>query len=127
MNVDRPVSRRRGETLSPWMRVPNAPHAWMRIVEGGDPCKIADRRVFVEKTPRVYDPACGVPADTRFYPCGRGWDREIWKTLDGLRLPGPVWIEGYKGYADEGDGPDLDSRHWADVKARELGYILTEE
>lgn len=110
------------ETLSPWMRDPNAPHAWMRIVEGGDPHKIADRRVFVEKTPRVYDPACGVPADTPFYARDRHWE-----TRDGQRLPGPVWIEGYKGHADEGDGPDLDSRRWADEKARELGYILTDQ
>lgn len=111
-----------GETLSPWMRDPDAPHAWMRIVEGGDPRKLADRRVFVEKTPRVYDPTSGLAPDDRYY-----WDSltSTWRDLDNNRVPKPGWVGGGKGYADEGDGPDLVSRRWADEKARELGYILT--
>lgn len=95
-----------GETLSLWMRDPDARHAWMRIVKGADPQDRAARRVFVEKTPRVHDPAQGeVPTTPADHPrCS--------------------WIGGPKGHADDGDGPDLGSRRWADEKARELGYVL---
>lgn len=92
------------EHLSLWMRDPAAPHAWMRIVKGGDPANLDDRRVFVEKTPRVHDPRISV------VPSGAGEPSS--------------WIGGPKGHADDGDGPDLASRRWADEKAVELGYVL---
>ena len=86
------------------MRDPTARHAWMRIIKGGDPANLDDRRIFVEKTPRVHDPrVSAVPSSTG-------------ETSS--------WIGGPKGHADDGDGPDLASRSWADVKARELGYVL---
>lgn len=93
-----------GETLSLWMRDPDAGHAWMRIVAGGDPKDYDNRRVFVEKSPRVHDPAHGLP------PSRAGEQSS--------------WVFGPKGHADDGQGPDLASRRWADEKARELGYVL---
>jgi hypothetical protein len=46
----------RGELLSGWLKDPAAEHAYMRCVRGTDPLVVANRRVFIEKTPRVFDP-----------------------------------------------------------------------
>lgn len=93
-----------GERLGPWVRCPEAEHCWLRAREGGDPATETDRRVFVEKTPRVFDPSLGLPIEN-------GW----------------AWVEGAKGRADDGEGPDEDSRTWADAFARWLGYVLPED
>lgn len=121
-HVDSPVP---GEHLSLWMRDPSAPHAWMRIRKGGDPSMLSDRRVFVEKTPRVYDPSSGVAPDENYCLglAGPGGE-DRWENREGKAIRGPGWIEGSKGHADEGDGPDLASRRWADAKAAQLGYAL---
>lgn len=80
--------------LSEWMPCPKAEYAWMRIIKGGDPNNVNDRRVFVEKTPRVYDPTVLVPpSDSR------------------------AWIEGPKGECS-----DPKYRVWADNFAEALGY-----
>lgn len=89
------------ETLGPWVKCPSAAHCWLRTREGGDPAVLADRRVFVEKTPRVFDPTLGLPIDNCY-----------------------SWIQGSKGDADEGDGPDMSSRAWADGMACALGYCI---
>lgn len=91
------------EVLGPWQQAPDATHCWLRTTEGGDSTAVADRRVFVEKTPRVYDPTLGLQPD------------DSW-----------AWVEGDKGEADNGDGPDLRSRAWADDMAEALGYVLPE-
>ena len=89
--------------LGPWQKDPRAGHAWLRTVEGGDPNKVEDRRVFVEKTPRVHDPSYGLgPKDFR------------------------SWVPGPKGECDSGEGLDLDSKRWADAFALALGYELPE-
>lgn len=89
------------ERLGPWQLCPGAQHCWLRTIEGGDPAKVADRRVFVEKTARVYDPSLGLPtSDSR------------------------AWVPGRKGEADEGDVPDRLSQMWADEFAVALGYEL---
>lgn len=92
------------ERLGPWQKDPGAGHCWLRTVEGGDPTKIEDRRIFVEKTPRVHDPSFGLgPKDFR------------------------SWIEGDKGRSDDdGDGLDPNSKRWADAFALALGYVLPE-
>lgn len=91
------------ERLGPWTRDPTASHCWTRTVEGGDPANLQDRRVFVEKTPRVFDPTLGLLIT------------DCWG-----------WIQGDKGEADDGQGPDLDSRKWADDFAEGIGYVLPE-
>lgn len=88
--------------LGPRQPDPEAPHAFMRCVIGGDPNKVEDRRCFIEKTPRVYDPSLGMPT-------------EDWRS----------WVPGDKGCGDECGmyGP---SREFADRFARLLGYTIEE-
>jgi hypothetical protein len=84
------------EVLSDWIK---DEHCWMKTILGGDPTNVRDRRIFIEKTPRVFDPSLGL-------------DIEDWRS----------WIQGYKGHADEGDGPDLDGLEWADEFSKFIGY-----
>lgn len=84
------------EVLSDWIK---DEHCWLKTIVGGDPTNIRDRRIFIEKTPRVFDPSLGL-------------DIEDWRS----------WIQGYKGHADEGDGPDLDGLEWADEFSKFIGY-----
>lgn len=89
--------------LGPWQPDPDAPYAFMRCVIGGDPNKVEDRRCFIEKTPRVYDPSLGMPP-------------EDWRS----------WVPGDKGCGDE-CGRYAPSREFADRFARLLGYTIEED
>jgi hypothetical protein len=84
------------EVLSDWIK---DEHCWMKTILGGNPNDVKDRRIFIEKTPRVFDPSLGL-------------DIEDWRS----------WIQGYKGHADEGDGPDLDGLEWEDEFSKFIGY-----
>jgi hypothetical protein len=90
------------ERLGPWQPDPEAPHAFMRCVLGGDPNSVSDRRCFIEKTPRVYDPTLGMPP-------------EDWRS----------WVPGDKGCGHE-CGLYAPSRKFADRLARLLGYTIEE-
>lgn len=88
------------ELLSDWIKID---HCWLKTVINGNPEEVSDRRIFIEKTPRIHDPSFGlIPED--------------WRS----------WIEGYKGHADEdnGEGPDLESIKWAEEFAKFIGYRL---
>lgn len=89
--------------LGPWQADPDGPHAFMRCVIGGGPNKVEDRRCFIEKTPRVYDPSLGMPP-------------EDWRS----------WVPGDKGCGDE-CGRYAPSREFADRFARLLGYTIEED
>lgn len=41
--------------LSPWMQAPEATHCWMRVVADSDPTQVENRKVFIEKSPRVFN------------------------------------------------------------------------
>ena len=89
--------------LGPWQPDPEAPHAFMRCVIGGNPNKVEDRRCFIEKTPRVYDPSLGMRP-------------EDWRS----------WVPGDKGCGHE-CGKYGPSREFADRFARLLGYTIEDE
>lgn len=89
------------EELDPWQKDPDASWCWLRVVKGGDPNKIEDRRVFVEKTPRVFDPSLNIDI-THCYS----------------------WIQGLKGSYCEGDEFDEFARHWSNTMAIALGYRI---
>lgn len=92
------------EELEDWQKDPDSDHCWLRIVKNGDPNNIKDRRVFVEKTPRVFDPSLNIPIDNS-----------------------RSWIQGLKGDYDEGEGLDEYSRYWSNVMAKTLGYTFENE
>jgi hypothetical protein len=87
--TDNPVY---GVALSPWIVVDG--YCATRAVAGTDPSIVANRRAFIEKTPRVLiDP-----------------DADNWRN----------WSQGPKG----DDGFDQDSRKWCDEVLLALGAIL---
>lgn len=85
--------------LSPWQKDPDASHCWLRTIKNGDPNNIKDRRVFVEKTPRVFDPSLNLDIKN----C-------------------QSWIQGYKGSYCENEDFDEYARYWANHMTKALGY-----
>lgn len=84
------------EILSDWIKID---HCWLKTIINGNPDDINDRRIFIEKTPRVFDPSLGLIISD-------------WRS----------WISGDKGDADEGEGPDLESIKWSEEFAKFIGY-----
>ena len=87
------------EELEPWQKDPDNNHCWIRIVKGGDPNNVRDRRVFIEKTPRVFDPSLNLDI-----------------------LITNSWIQGLKGSYCTGNNFDEYARYWSNVMAKTLGY-----
>lgn len=92
------------EELEDWQKDPDSDHCWLRTIKNGDPNNIKDRRVFVEKIPRVFDPSLNIPIDNS-----------------------RSWIQGLKGDYDEGEGLDEYSRYWSNKMAKALGYKFKNE
>lgn len=92
------------EELEDWQKDPNSNHCWLRTIKNGDPKNIKDRRIFVEKTPRIFDPSLNI-------------DIENFQSQ----------IQGLKGDYDEGEGLDEYSRYWSNKMAKALGYKFKNE
>lgn len=87
------------EELSDWIADANQSNCYMRIIKNGNPDKIEDRRVFIEKTPRVFDPTLGIAIKNCM-----------------------SWVSGPKG--DDLYGLNPKSRSWADRYAKWIGYKI---
>lgn len=93
--------------VSAWLQDPDAAHCCMRIIEGGDPHRVADRVAFIEKTPRVRV-APYTDEDSDFHN---------WQS-------GPKGSGGGDPARDLTYGYDPQSRAWCDARLREMGYTL---